>query len=184
MKFPCILKSALLIIRDHSDLSFATKRIGLPCCAFVTITTCFSLQITLLSNYLLLIISVLADNTLLKTTCHFLLLLVGFGTLTYRKDYNWSLYLWVINDFLRCVCWDPMNCEFMIRSIHEYYLSSPWNLLCMIFVASYFFYLLVLIGQLDWFFFWQWERCFVMGSILRCSILGMEGYMTHMYHCY
>ena len=21
------------------------------------------------------------------------------------------------------VCWDPMNCEFMIRSIYEYYLS-------------------------------------------------------------
>ena len=37
---------------------------------------------------MLLIISVLAENTLLKTACHFLLLLVGFDTLTYRKDYD------------------------------------------------------------------------------------------------
>ena len=33
---------------------------------------------------------VLADNTLLKTVYHFLLLLVGFDTLTYRKDYDRS----------------------------------------------------------------------------------------------
>ena len=35
-------------------------------------------------------ISVLAENTLLKTAYHFLLLLVGFDTLTYRKDYDRS----------------------------------------------------------------------------------------------
>ena len=34
--------------------------------------------------------SVLVENTFLKTTCHFLLLLVGFDTLTYRKDYDRS----------------------------------------------------------------------------------------------
>ena len=44
----------------------------------------------LITNYLLRIISVLAENTLLNTTCHFLLLLVGFDTLTYRKDYDRS----------------------------------------------------------------------------------------------
>ena len=48
------------------------------------------LQITLSINYLLPIISVLAENTLLKTAYHFLLLLVGFNTLTYRKDYGRS----------------------------------------------------------------------------------------------
>ena len=41
-------------------------------------------------NYLLPIISVLAEKTLLKTAYHFLLLLVGFDTLTYRKDYDRS----------------------------------------------------------------------------------------------
>ena len=43
-------------------------------------------KIILSQNYLLPTISVLAENTLLKTACHFLLLLVGFDTLTYRKD--------------------------------------------------------------------------------------------------
>ena len=47
------------------------------------------------TNYLItklsvMIISVLAENTLLKTAWHFLLLLVGFDTLTYRKDYDRS----------------------------------------------------------------------------------------------
>ena len=49
---------------------------------------CYPLQIILSQNYLLPIISVLAENTLLKTACHFLLLLVGFDTLTYRRDYD------------------------------------------------------------------------------------------------
>ena len=44
----------------------------------------------LTQNHLLPIISVLAENTLLKTACHFHLLLVGFDTLTYRKDYDRS----------------------------------------------------------------------------------------------
>src|SRR3989337_1616267 len=90
MKFPCVLKNALLTTRERSGLSFATKRIGRPCCTLVTITIICSLEITLLSNYLLPTISVPADNTLLKTACHFLLLLVGFNTLTYRKDYDRS----------------------------------------------------------------------------------------------
>jgi len=44
--------------------------------------------IILSQNYLLPTISVHAENTLVKTACHFLLLLVGFDTLTYRKDYD------------------------------------------------------------------------------------------------
>ena len=41
-------------------------------------------------NYLSPTISVLAEKTLLKTAYHFLLLLVGFDTLTYRKGYDRS----------------------------------------------------------------------------------------------
>ena len=66
------------------------KGLGHLAALFVTIATCHLLQIILLLNYSLPIISVLAENTLLKTACHFLLLLVGFDTLTYLKDYNWS----------------------------------------------------------------------------------------------
>ena len=89
-QFPCVLRSALLYIRVRTGLSFATKRIGPPCCTLVTLFTCYLLKIILSQNYLLPIISVLGENTLLKTTCHFLLLLVGFDTLTYRKDYDRS----------------------------------------------------------------------------------------------
>ena len=88
--FPRVLESAFLYIRVCPGLSFATKRIGPPCCTLFTFVTCCSLQIILSQNYLLPIISVLAENTLLKTAYHFLLLLVGFDTLTYRKDYDRS----------------------------------------------------------------------------------------------
>ena len=88
--FQCVLGSALHHIRVCPGLSFATKRIGPPWYTLLTFITCYPLRIILLQNYLLLIISVLAENTLLKTACHFLLLLVGFDTLTYRKDYNRS----------------------------------------------------------------------------------------------
>ena len=92
-QFPCVLGSALLYIRVCPGLSFATKRIGPPWFTLVTLVTCYPLRIISSSNYLLPIISVLADNTLLKTAYHFLLLLVGFDTLTYRKDYDRSLIL-------------------------------------------------------------------------------------------
>ena len=88
--FPCVLGSAFPIIRVCPGLSFATKRIGPPCCTLFTFVTCCSLQIISSQNYLLPLISVLAENTLLKTAYHFLLLLVGFDTLTYRKGYDRS----------------------------------------------------------------------------------------------
>ena len=71
-------------------LSFSTKRIGPSCCTLFTVITCYSLKITLSQSYLLPTISVLAENTLLKIACHFLLLLIGFDTLTYRRDYDRS----------------------------------------------------------------------------------------------
>ena len=90
MIFPCVLGSTLHHIRVCPGLSFAKKRIGPPCCTLFTFVTCCSLEIILSQNYLLPLISVLAENTLLKTAYHFLLLLVGFDTLTYRKDYHRS----------------------------------------------------------------------------------------------
>src|SRR6187401_1752095 len=87
---PMCPRERFLYIRVCPGLSFATKRIGPPCCTLFTFTFCHLLPITLSQNYLLPIISVLAENTLLKTGYHFLLLLVGFDTLTYRKDYDRS----------------------------------------------------------------------------------------------
>ena len=88
--FPCVLESALLYIRVCIGLSFATKSIGPPCFTLITFVTCYPLQIALSQNYMLPLISVLAENTLLKSAYHFLPLLVGFNTLTYRKDYDRS----------------------------------------------------------------------------------------------
>ena len=82
----CQSKSALHHIRVCQGLFFATKRIGPRCCTLVTLVTCCLLPIILSQNYLLPLISVLAQNTLLKIAYHFLLLLVGFDTLTYLKD--------------------------------------------------------------------------------------------------
>ena len=89
MKFPCALKNALLIIRDRFVMSFAIKGLGYLAALYLLLPllVCYKL---LLSNYLLLTISVLAKNTLLKTACYLPLLLVGFYTLSYRKDYDRS----------------------------------------------------------------------------------------------
>ena len=95
-----VIKTSLTIIsmcprerfplyKSSTGLYFATKRIGPPCTLF-TFITCYPLQITLSQNYMLPIISMLAENTWLKIAYHFLLLLVGFDTLTYRKDYDRS----------------------------------------------------------------------------------------------
>jgi hypothetical protein len=88
--FPCVLGSAFLYIRVCLGLSFATKRIGPPCCTLLTLFTFCSLLLVLSQNYLSPTISVLAEKTLLKTAYHFLLLLIGFDTLTYQKDYDRS----------------------------------------------------------------------------------------------
>ena len=87
---PMCPRERFSLLRVCPGLSFATKRIGPPCCTLFTFVTCYPLRITLSQNYLLPIISVLAENTLLKTACHFLLLLVGFDTITYRNDYDRS----------------------------------------------------------------------------------------------
>ena len=96
-----VMKTSLTIIpmwprerfplyKSFSRLVLCTKRIGLSCCTVFTFITCYPLPITLSQNYLLPIISVLAENTLLNTAYHFLLHLVGFDTLSYRKGYDRS----------------------------------------------------------------------------------------------
>ena len=83
---PMCPQKRFYLYKNLSRLVLCYKRIGLPCCTLLTITITCPLQITFVSNYSLPTISVLADKTLLKTDCHFLLLLIGFDTLTYRKD--------------------------------------------------------------------------------------------------
>ena len=70
----------------------------------------------LITNYLLPIISVLAENTLLKTAYHFLLLLVGFDTLTYRKDYDGSPILVGHQDVTSLVMHGPNTADGLHRT--------------------------------------------------------------------
>ena len=86
MKFPCTLKNALLTIRDRFGLSFGSKGLGYLAALLLLLSSLARYKLSCNETTLLLTISALADITLLKTTCHFLLLLVGFDTLTYRKD--------------------------------------------------------------------------------------------------
>ena len=83
MKFLCTVKNALLIIRDHFGLFFDTKGLGYLAarCLPLPLLTRYKLSYYQTTCYRLF-------QCLLKTTCHFLLLLVGFDTLTYRKDYD------------------------------------------------------------------------------------------------
>ena len=80
----------LLLLEFVQAYPLLHKGLGHLAAPYFTLFTCYSLLFILSQNYLLPIISVLAEKTLLKTAYHFLLLLVGFDTLTYRKDYDIS----------------------------------------------------------------------------------------------
>ena len=96
---PMCPRERFSLYKSLSRLVLCYKRIGSPCCTFVTLVTCYPLRIILSQNYLLPIMSVLVENTLLKIACHLLLLLIGFDILTYRKDYDRSPIL--VGDHLR-----------------------------------------------------------------------------------
>ena len=87
---PMCPRERFSLYKSLSRLVLCYKKDWATCCTLFTFVTCCSLQIILSQNYMLPLILVLAENTLLKTAYHFLLLLVGFDTLTYRKDYDRS----------------------------------------------------------------------------------------------
>ena len=89
MIFPCVLGSALHHIRVCPGLYFATKRIGPSWCTFFTLVTCYPLQFILSQNYLLPLISVLAENTLLKSL--FLILSNVMINCNCFNDWDYSL---------------------------------------------------------------------------------------------
>ena len=67
-------------------LPFATKGLGDLAALSLPLLLLAHYKISCYQTTLLLTILALADINLLKTACHFLLLLVGFGTLTYQKE--------------------------------------------------------------------------------------------------
>ena len=79
--FPCVLGSTFLYIRVYPGLSFAALYL------LSLIVTHYNLSYHKTIYYLQF---QCLQKTLLKTAYHFLLLLVGFDTLTYLKDYDRS----------------------------------------------------------------------------------------------
>ena len=69
-------------------MSFASKGLGYLAALLLLVLLLPYYKLSCYQTTLLLTISTLADITLLKTTCHFLLLLIGFDTIPYRKDYD------------------------------------------------------------------------------------------------
>ena len=87
---PTCPRERVSLYKSLSRLVLCYKKDWATLLHFIYFVTCCSLQFILSQNYLFPLISVLAENTLLETAYHFLLLLVGFDTLTYRKDYDRS----------------------------------------------------------------------------------------------
>jgi hypothetical protein len=78
----------LVIISYTTGLSFALERIG-PLAAITTIVFyLLVLYLFALPNTLENPFASIYSESLIKTTCQYLLLLVGFNTLIYRKYYD------------------------------------------------------------------------------------------------
>ena len=74
-----------LIIRDCFGLSFTSKGLGYFAALLLLLSLLARYKLSCYQTTQLLTSSTLAGITLLKTTCHFLVLLVRFDTLTYQK---------------------------------------------------------------------------------------------------
>ena len=89
-KVPCVLENVLIIISNTTGLSFELKRIGLFAAIIVALFCLLVLYLFFISKLQKHFSFSACSETLLKSTCQHLLLLVGFDTLTYRKDYDRS----------------------------------------------------------------------------------------------
>jgi hypothetical protein len=95
---PVCPRERLVIISYTTGLSFALERIR-PLAAII-ITVFYLLALYLLALYLLALLNTpenpfasIYSESLIKTTCQHLLLLIGFDTLIYRKYYDTPLIL-------------------------------------------------------------------------------------------
>ena len=89
-KIPCVLGNVLIIISNTTGMSFELKRIGLFAVIIVALFYLLVLYLFFISKLQKHFSFSACSETLLKSTCQHLLLLVGFDTLTSRKDYDRS----------------------------------------------------------------------------------------------
>jgi hypothetical protein len=87
----------LVIISYITGLSFALERIGSLAAITIIIFYLLVLYLLALPNTPKNPFASIYNESLIKTACQHLLLLVGFDTLIYQKYYDTPLYLWVIS---------------------------------------------------------------------------------------
>jgi sterol desaturase/sphingolipid hydroxylase (fatty acid hydroxylase superfamily) len=85
---PVCPQERLVIISYTTGLSFALERIGPLAAIIITIFYLFALYLFALPNTPENLFASIYSESLIKTTCQHLLLLVGFDTLIYRKYYD------------------------------------------------------------------------------------------------
>jgi hypothetical protein len=78
----------LVIISNTTGLSFALERIGPLAAIIITVFYLLVLYLSALSNTPTNSFASIYNDSLIKTACQHLLLLVGFNTLIYRKYYD------------------------------------------------------------------------------------------------
>jgi hypothetical protein len=78
----------LVIISNTTGLSFALERIGPLTAIIITVFYLLVLYLSALSNTPKTSFASIYSNSLIKTACQHLMLLVGFNTLIYQKYYD------------------------------------------------------------------------------------------------
>jgi hypothetical protein len=87
-EIPVCPQECLVIISNTTGLSFALQRIGPLAAIIITVFYLFILYLSTLSNTPKNPFASIYSDSLIKTACQHLLLLVGFDALIYRKYYD------------------------------------------------------------------------------------------------
>jgi hypothetical protein len=87
-KIPVCPRERLLIISNTTGLSFALERIGPLAAIIITVFYLLVLYLSALSNTPKNPFASIYSDSLIKTACQHLLLLIGFDTLIYRNYYD------------------------------------------------------------------------------------------------
>jgi hypothetical protein len=85
---PVCPQERLVIISNTTGLSFALERIGSLAVIIITVFYLLVLYLSALSNTPKNLFASIYCDSLVKTACQHLLLMVGFNTLIYRKYYD------------------------------------------------------------------------------------------------
>ena len=92
----------LVIISNTTGLSFAVERIGPLAAIIITVFYLLVLYLFAISKIPENLFASVYSKSSIKTTHQYLLLLVGFDTLIYRKYYDTSPYTCGSSESLRC----------------------------------------------------------------------------------